>query len=634
LEEKMRNAMLIFIITIILVFTFFYIFYPINLLPMPVGWDTPRYIWQMRAVAENLDFIAKIDFNNFIYILLGSLFVRLGVDAFIVELLLPPTLLLTLLIETLFFLTRLQPGKNWWTYILMAISWFSAYRVAADLHNNLLALNILLPSVYTFYLYLRKGKKRCLGVLFFLFILSSFTHIESTLFLTFILILSVFINKDLGKIRKVVIASLLIVAILPATAFYYFHIEKLLKFSGGSFGKSTMELWRWIIYLGPAGFIGIYQLVSEIWIKFADGDFLRKFFAVWGFVSILFGLIQYLEPSFMLFSERAVILFPAPFLAIHKVKEIDPRIILGKNYCWRKKLKFSVPILTASFNILIILSMNFYNIHIHPQAYRDLLFLREKFPNKPIILVVDYSDRYAGEIGQHINDWGKVVVGNMYVYVGNIYYLRDWMPTPFFYWSSRQASNILFQEICSNFQSLNEAVVIYGLDFTEFTVLPEDYKEFMEYLRDDLYVVNLTKLYKTPWKLVIPVFQHSKVIYGNWRLSDKSWEGEYQFVYECWMIGNIPQPPAIEVLFAVKEEGSYSVSLSFWADDTTSLQVQVDGSQPQVFNGTRELDKEIVFTGFLYEGEHLLKVALSSPTLVNDNYLHARLNFLEVSKAP
>jgi hypothetical protein len=598
---------------------------------MPVGWDTPRYIWQIRAVAENSGFIAKIDFNNFIYILLGSLFIRLGADAFVVELLLPPTLLLTLLIETFFLLTRLQPGKNWWTYTLMAISWFSAYRVASDLHNNLLALNILLPSIYIFNLYLRKGEKRYLGILIFLFILSSFTHIESTLFLTFILILSVLINKDLGKIRKVAIASLLIVAILPATAFYYFHIEKLLKFSGGSFGEGTMDLWCWIIYLGPVGFIGIYQLVSEIWIKFADGDFLRKFFAVWGFVSIFFGLIQYLEPSFMIFSERAVILFPAPFLAIHKVKEIDFKIILGKNCCWRKKLKFSVPILTAFFNILIILSMNFYNIHIYPQAYRDLLFLREKFPNKPIILVADYVDRYAGDLGQHIYDWGRAVIGDVYVYVGSVYYLRDWMPTPFFQWSSRQASNILFQEIRSNFQSFDDAVIIYGRAFTDLTAIPRDFEAFLEPLEDDLYIVNMTKLRETEGILVIPVFRYSRVLYGNWYPSKSL--GNYPSVLECWMTGDIPKTPAIEVLFAVKEKGNYVISLSFWANKTTSLHVQVDENPLQIFNGTGEPDKKTVFTGFLDEGEHLLKVTLSSRTLAKDKYLRARLNVLEVLKA-
>jgi len=626
----MRRAMLIFIITITLVFTFSYIFYPINLLPMPVGWDTPRYIWQMRAVAENSDFIAKINFNNFIYILLGSLFIRLGLDAFIVELLLPPTLLLTLLIETFFLLTRLQPGKNWWTYTLMAISWFSAYRVAADLHNNLLALNILLPSIYIFYLYLRKGEKRYLGILIFLFILSSFTHIESTLFLAFIFFLAVLSERGLWKIKRMAIAALLLVAILPATMLYYVNIKKLLIYSGGSFGRTTMDLWKWLIYLGPAGLIGVYQLISET--RFiGKKDFLKRFFAIWGFVSISLGLIQYLEPSFMIFSERAVILFPAPFLAIHKVEEIDPRIILGKNYCWRKKLKFSVPILTAFFNILIILSMNFYDIHIPPQAYRDLLFLREKFPNKPIILVADYVDRYAGDLGQHIYDWGRAVIGDVYVYVGSVYYLRDWMPTPFFQWSSRQASNILFQEIRSNFQSFDDAVIIYGRAFTDLTAIPRDFEAFLEPLEDDLYIVNVTKLRETEGKLVIPVFQHSRVLYGNWYPSNKSL-GDYPLVFECWMTGDIPKTPAVEVLFAVKEKGNYVISLSFWANETTSLQVQVDGNQPQVFNGTGEPDKKMVFTGLLDKGEHLLKVALLSRTTVNGKYLRARLNVLEVSK--
>jgi hypothetical protein len=207
------------------------------------------------------------------------------------------------------------------------------------------------------------------------------------------------------------------------------------------------------------------------------------------------------------------------------------------------------------------------------------------------------------------------------------------MPTPFFHWSSRQVSNILFQEIRSNFRSSDEAVIVYGLDFTDFTAIPRDFEAFMEPLEDNVYIVNMTKLRETEGKLVISIFQHSRVVYGNWYPTSESWGG-YPLAFEGWMTEDMVKTPAIEVLFAVKEGGSYSVSLSFWANNTTSLQVQIDGNPPQVFNGTGEPDKEIVFTGRLKEGEHLLKVALLSRTPVNNKYLRARLNVLEVSKAP
>jgi hypothetical protein len=85
------------------------------------------------------------------------------------------------------------------------------------------------------------------------------------------------------------------------------------------------------------------------------------------------------------------------------------------------------------------------------------------------------------------------------------------------------------------------------------------------------------------------------------------------------------------VLFAVKEKGNYVISLSFWGNETTSLQVQVDDHQPRMFNATGKPEKEVVFMGFLNEGEHLLRVALLGRT-VNDKYLRARLNVLEVSR--
>ncbi|MEM3587016.1 MAG: hypothetical protein QXO71_06815 [Candidatus Jordarchaeaceae archaeon] len=628
----MKKAVPAFILAITFVFTIFYIFYPIKLLPLPVGWDTPRYVWHMRMLAKDWNFIAEIDFNNFIYAFFGSLLVKLGVNAFFVEMLLPPVLLFTLLVEAYLLLTRLQPYKDWKIYTLMTLSWFCAFRVAADLHNNLLALNLLLPCIHFLNGYLKKRKSLYLGVVTFLLFLSSFTHIESTLFFVCIFFLTVFSEKGVWKIKKIAIASLLLIAILPATVLYYIHIKKLLMYSGGSFGEVAMDLWKWLLYLGPAGFIGVYQLVSEA--RFIGReDFLKRFFTIWGFVSIVFGLIQYLEPSFMIFSERAVILFPTPFLAIYKIERVNHRIVQRLENTLRAKLKFGVLVLMMVFNLLVVLNMNLYKISISPGAYERMLFLKQRFNNKPIILVVDYSDRYAGELGQHIYEWGRAVIGNVYTYVGSVYYLRDLMPTPFFYWSSRQVSNILFQEIRSDFQSFDEAVIVYGLDFTEFTALPKDLEMFMEPLEDGLYVVNMAKLRETEGKLIIPIFQHSRVVYGNWYPSNESW-GSYPLVFECWMTGDIAIKPAIEVLFAVKEEGNYIISLSFWANETTSLQVQVDKNQLRIFNGTGEPWKEMVFTGFLDEGEHLLKVSLLSRVAVNGKILRARLNVLEVSKVP
>jgi hypothetical protein len=626
----MKKAIPAFILATVFVFTISYISYPVKLLPLPVGWDTPRYIWHMKAITEDWNFIAEIDFNNFVYSLFGSLLVKLGINAFFVEMLLPPILLLTLLVEAYLLLTRLQPNKDWKIYTLVILSWFCAFRVAADLHSNLLALNMLLPCACFLNEYLKKGKSLYLGVVTFLLFLSSFTHIESTLFLTFIFFLTVFSERDLSKIRRIAIAALLLAVILPAAMLYYVHIKKLLIYSGGSFGKTAMDLWKWLIYLGPAGFIGVYQLVSET--RFiGKEDFLKRFFAIWGFVSIMFGLIQYLEPSFMIFSERAVILFPTPFLAIHKIGGVNCRIDRRIKNSLRTRLKFGALVLMMVFNLFIVSYTGIYGITISPEAYEKMLFLRQRFRDKPIIIVADWSDRYAGDLGQHIYDWGRAVIGDVYVYVGSVYYLRDWMPTPFFHWSSRQVSNILFQEIRSNFQSFDEAVIIYGLDFTDFTVIPRDFEAFLEPLEDDLYIVNMTKFRETEGILVIPVFRHSRVLYGNWYPSNKSL-GDYPFVLECWMTGDIPKTPAVEVLFAVKEKGNYVISLSFWGNETTSLQVQVDDHQPRMFNATGKPEKEVVFMGFLDEREHLLKVALLSRTAVDGEYLRARLNVLEVSK--
>ncbi|RLI43189.1 hypothetical protein DRO69_09525, partial [Candidatus Bathyarchaeota archaeon] len=358
----MKKVMLTFFLVTIYTFTFSYVFYPADLLPMPVGWDTPRYIWQMEAIAKDLTFIAKNDFNNFIYAVFGSLFVRLGVNAFVVGMLLPPALLFSLLIEVYFLLKKLRPDKNWKIYAFMALSWFGMYRVSADLHSNLLALNILLLSVYLFHVYLRGRRKQHLCAVFALLALSSFTHIESTLFFTLILVLSLCAENDFGKIQKIAVTFLFSVVSLPSLMLYYLHIKKLLEYSGGSFGGSFMAFWQWLIYLGPVGFIGVYQLFNEIRLGI-KGDFLKRFFVIWGLISIVLGLIQYLESSFIIFSERAVILFPAPFLAIYVIGKLDCRFISKKNFL-RAKVKINLPILLALVNIFIISLAPYHHVSI------------------------------------------------------------------------------------------------------------------------------------------------------------------------------------------------------------------------------------------------------------------------------
>lgn len=631
----MKKAMPIFVTVIFFIFIISYISYPIKLLPLPVGWDTPRYVWHMRALARDWRFISEMDFNNFIYPLLGSLLIKLGIDAFFVEILLPPLLLLTLLIETFLLLTLLQPNVNWKIYTFVALSWFCAFRVAADLHSNLLALNLLLPLILFLNDYLKKGKSLYLGIVTFLQTLSSFTHIESTLFLTSILFLTILTERGLSKIKRVAITTLLLITILPAATLYYIHIRKLLMYSGGSFKGSTMDLWTWLFYLGPAGLIGVYQLIDEArFIRFINVKALpKRFFTIWGFVSITFGLIQYLEPSFAIFSERALIMFPTPFLAIQKIEKVENLVQKIIKSSLRVRLKFSpLALITVLmvFNLLAALYGGFYNITICPEMYEKMLFLKHEFRDKPIIIVTDYKDRYAGELSLHYYDWSRAIIGNTYVYVGSIYYLRDQIPTPFFYWSSRQASNILFQKICSDLRSFDDAVVVYGRLFTDFPDIPRGFKVFLEQLEDDLYVVNVTKLRETEGVSVIPVLQYSKVIYGNWYASNKSF-GDYPLTFECWMTGEIPKAPAIEVLFAVKDEGKYIISLSFWGNETTSLRVQVDDNQPLMFNATGKPEKEIVFTGFLGKGEHLLKIALLCRNAIN-KYLRARLNVLEISR--
>jgi len=81
---------------VLLAFAYSYVLFSHN--GLPIGWDTPRYVWQIAYAADDLmGFIAENGGYNVLYAVFGSFFVRIGVAPRNIEIFLPPIFILLLL---------------------------------------------------------------------------------------------------------------------------------------------------------------------------------------------------------------------------------------------------------------------------------------------------------------------------------------------------------------------------------------------------------------------------------------------------------------------------------------------------------------------------------------------------------
>src|SRR2546422_403023 len=277
---------------------------------LPIGWDTPRYVYQSAIVASKgpIFFIQYNGFYNVVYQLLSGFIVWLGLPPLAVEVYMPIFICCTLPF-LLSWITAQHYNKNLAALVALSTpAWPAIYRIGADLHPNLLALCLLLAALSLLFSH-PKNLEIVSGIA--LICLASFTHIETTLFFVGIIALMGLFQRNSGSLLTYLMPA---IATIPAAILYLIHFtSQVLSYSGGSASFSPpLSTDGWFLELGPliplvAIGIAICVISRQYW--------LEKLVATWRISSIVIGLSQYLSGQTTIFAERAIFLFPVPLAA-------------------------------------------------------------------------------------------------------------------------------------------------------------------------------------------------------------------------------------------------------------------------------------------------------------------------------
>ena len=137
------------------------------------------------------------------------------------------------------------------------------------------------------------------------------------------------------------------------------------------------------------------------------------FIVSWSLFSILLGLLHYIWPAFSIFSDRALILFPTPFLAAVGLKvALDiiraQRFFLSLNYLKKIIILLVIAIVFAS-GLLVTTSQVFsnYKVTISSTTYQKLVWLSDNYSSEVPIFIFNDFDQYAGPLGNLNNNWVK-----------------------------------------------------------------------------------------------------------------------------------------------------------------------------------------------------------------------------------
>jgi hypothetical protein len=598
-------------------FLFSYLLFSHN--GLPIGWDTPRYVWQIESATNDFwGFIGQNEAYNVLYAIFGSLLVRIGATPMTVEIFLPPILVCALLLEITRLLSYLRRNINSCVVTLIALSWFAVFRMGADLHANLLALILIFEAVYNFSKYYDHKSTKHLLIALLCFFISSFTHFEVTLFFAPIIIAASILNQSYKKTMKQV--TLMVLTLVPAAMLYYQHTSRLISYGGGVIAGKPFPPLFWFVYLGPLAVLslpGLYFVTSKLK---KSNSFLLSAVFTWGVFSIAVGFLQYAHPSFIIFSERAVMLYPGPFLAIFAIGETRATKQSLPN------MKKIIPLTLIAIVTFSYVSFSTYNVFLTPSAYEKLQWVKQNYDDQNLILIADDYDDFAGIIGDLYDNWVRAILGaTSHVYLGNVYYLYQGIPTPYFSSVSTQISNKLFATINQEVKSSMNSTIVYINDFNNPRPPPEYYLTVMEKLDTDIYVVNYTKISSLDNVIKVPMYS-AEAIKGNFYTIERGWS-ESVHILEFWETEPKVIPCYSLLKFALKTEEIYKVSIRYWdADVGTYMRIKIDDEYVSCLNysGLARPETSTVYEGILHEGEHMLMMEVGGAVL------YAALDYVEI----
>ncbi len=606
---------------------------------LPIGWDTPHYIGGAVIFASQGP-IALLSWQgpyDVLYQILEGTLVWARIPGTTVEIFLPVILAGSIP----YLMSKLALGHlNGRTAIFVALAtpgWYTVYRLQADLHANLLALTLFLSAL----VFLSRAKslrdRSCLYGLG-LVGLSSFAHIESTLFLVLVTFVS-----SLTKLRPYPfrVAIVPVATSFPATVFYVAHLLLILNLSGGSLDfTNAQSIESWLFILGPLlplmviGFV-VSGLRRRSW--------LEVFALVWGISSIIAGLTQYVSPQTVIFSQRAILLIPTPLLAglgasrLGQFVESLKTTRIPLRYVRIGTIVAIFTILALSWPIASATAIPNEKIFLTSAQYQHLQWVAAnlKFSSTPIFMFNDVNE-FASGLGQLYNNWVSATVGPHLSYLGLIDYLAQFEETPFSETGARTISALFMQQILSagisTRSELLQHPIIIMADFYRPFPFPNYTSPLFTEVTPGVYIDNASSL-ESLGNVTLPLYATFANHSGSWYGVQRSWTkslSAYE-VYDDSVPMNIEASFQLEVQFS----GNYTLGLRYWDGLANHLIVSVDGSSIGII--TYGNTKHPIIRDFqgivLSHGIHTLTIGIdNTPSVLNGGLDYASLDYVVLTK--
>lgn len=603
---------------------------------LPIGWDTPYYITRSKIVAsQGLQGLVSVQGPyDILYELVAGFFVWAGVSATNVEIFLPMTLA-CIFPYLLGRLTLVNSNLRLASFVVLTTpAWYAVYSIGAGLHANLLGMILLLAAlVLSSNVKLIRSPRALAGLT--LVGLASFTHIETTVFLTTIVLISSLPTKRLFPTRM---AILFVVIATPAAVLFALHFLALIGLTGGAVPYLPPEsAWFWLTIFGPLFPLAAIGLYTSIRHRISS---LEVFVATWALASIGTGVFQYLVPQTFIFAQRAAILVPVPFLAALGFKELQSRVDFSSIHSLN--LRFSGRWIQIALVVLLMVSWPVtyiqgatqdQKVFLSSSAYTRLEWIHNNLHfGSPLIFVYTDMDPVAGELADFYDNWVSAIVGTHLAYVGQIGYLVQLQETPY--------SNIISREMSAKFmdQLRNSGVTNSTLLLQHQVVLVEDFynpapipayvTNLFTQISAGIFVGNSTRL-GTLNSVTLPAYSSYVSAVGPWNPTNQTWTQSW-YALET-NVSSIPTNIQATYLITASASRTYAVGVRYLDVTSSGLSIILDGTTiGSIHYANTRAPVLGNFSGiYMTQGVHMLTISVNKePGVIQ----YASLDYLVVTQ--
>lgn len=567
LQKAQFTPLIAYFLVAVFILVYFIEAYTVNSFSrVPVGWDTAWYISEINTAKAGLiqQVVQGSGFTDFLYPIIFSF---LPLNAFSIETYVPIVVTLAIPIAA-FVLVRMTSDYKGWIAIFAMSAWFAIYRISSDLHNNLLGIAICLPASG---LLLSSSFTRKRAILIFsAFLVSSFVHIETTIFFALVIILTLIITRKIISNYGFRLL-LLVTSVLPAL-FLYINTQNSRLLTEGTIATGNQVIGGDVFENGFGIFLLAFVIAGLLFLLFKKNkNSFDVFLLSWSFSSFLIiGLYFFIPISN--FAYRLLVIFPCPFLVVPLIDFVVKKAFsteINKNVFKYLLVAFILTTVTSA-SAMTSYSLQYYpKVFIPKDVYDELMYLKNYNMNTSangLIFVYNLADPGIVELYDH---WISAIIGDHLSYYGNLLDLFQ-LKEGFDNLISTRFYNVL--KVMRPDQIFNRTLVIVNQFYSDENVL--SYINATE-LQPDVFLCNLEKLATQP-SLDLPITELNYTSIGNWYTNP-----DYN-AFEIY--SNETQDPYVSVYLNVPSE-IYNISLTYWDGSLgNGLKIYVNNGLSEVIN--------------------------------------------------